>query len=383
MNEQIDIENLIYEPPDNQRYWVVRAENGSYIQHFKKFGLVSIGHLDEALNTKLTSEQFFKSWQSLVTGFAEKCAREKKSVYQSRAQWSQVEDFAISMSVGDLVLVPSRGSLTVGRIISEVFTDDTPLTIIVDEGQPYQSVHKMSFRLHRSVQWGPTVPRSLANQALKRALGSHRTVFCADNYWREIHHVLYPFFKRDDQVFFSLRINRLSSISNHAIAKLFAVLSEIEAVSRTPEEALPTAPDKLDELVEKMESEQELNLRVQAHFMSPGEIWGAAASLTEPVLYYLVYSAVFGSSKLGWKGFFDPRQVPKKLGTAAQKAATLILERVKKTKTDQALENLQIEENKVDTKKLSDNSNDVTDVIAKPKKASPPRARKKVEIVKP
>lgn len=381
MNEEITVTDLIYEPPEDQRYWVVRAENGSYIRHFKKFGLVSIGHLDEVINTAQTSDQFFKSWKSLVSGFAEKSVREKKSVYQSRAQWSQVEDFAISMSIGDLVLVPSRGSLTVGRVVSEAFTNDAPLSVLVDEGQPYQSEHMMAFRLHRKVQWGPTVPRSHANQALKRALGSHRTVFCADNYWREIHHVLYPFFKRDDQVFFSLRINRLSSISNHAVAKLFAALSEIEAVSRAPAEALPTTPDKVDELVEKMEEDQQLNLRVQAHFMSPGEIWGAATALTEPVLYYLVYSAVFGSSKLGWKGFFDPRKLPSQIGKAAQRAAVLIIERVKQTKTDKALESLQIEENKIDTKPLSDSTNDITDVVVKPKKAASPRARKKITVV--
>lgn len=381
MNEEIDVDDLIYEVPADQRYWVVRAENGSYLRHFIKFGLVSIGHLDETINSSQTSQQFFKSWDLVAANFSEKALREKKSIYQSRAQWSQIEDFAVSISIGDLVLVPSPGALTVGRVTSEVYTSDASLVIVLDEGRPYQSDHKMSFRLHRKVQWGPTVPRSHANQALKRALGSHRTVFCADNYWREIHHVLYPFFKRDDQVFFSLRINRLSSISNHAVAKVFAVLSEIEAISRVSAEGLPTTPHTVDKLVERMEENQELNLRVQAHFMSPGEIWGAAATLTEPLLYYLVYSAVFGSSKLGWKGFFDPRKLPKQLGAAAEKAALLMIARMKQTKTDKALESLQIEENKFDTAKLSDKTQDVTDVVAKPKKASSPRARKNVRGV--
>ena len=118
-------------------------------------------------------------------------------------------------------------------------------------------------------------------------------------------------------------------------------------------------------------------MSVQAHFMSPGEIWGAASTFTAPIVYFLVYSSIFGSSKLGWKGFIDPRKVPKSLGAAAQKAATLILKRAEITKTDRAIENLQIEENKVDTASLSDNSKDVTDVVVKPKKVSQTRVRKK------
>ena len=376
MTEQLDTENLIYEPPENQRYWVVRAESGRYVQHFKKFGRISIGHLDEVVRGKYTSDELFKLWDQIRTNFAAHYVSEKRSAFRQRSHWSQVENFSIAMNIGDLVLVPGHGSLSVGRVISEAFTSDEPLSIILNEGDPYQHEDKMSFCLHRKVLWGPTVSRSLTNSALRRALGGHQTVFCADDYWREIHHVLYPFFKRDDEIFFSLRINKLTSISNHSIAKIFTVLSEIEAVSRTPVNQLPNESEDLDELVDQLENKNQLNLSVQAHFMSPGEIWGAASAFSGPLIYYLVYSSIFGSSKLGWKGFYDPRKVPKSLGIAAQKAASLILDRAKMTKTDRAIENLQIEENKVDTTNLSDSSKDVTDVVVKPKRASSPRVRK-------
>lgn len=376
MTEPLDTENLIYEPPENQRYWVVRAEGGRYVQHFKRFGRISIGHLDKVVREKYTSNELFKQWDQIRTNFAAHYASEKHSVSRQRSHWSQVENFSIAMNIGDLVLVPGNRTLSVGRIISEAFTSDEPLSIIVNEGEPYQHEDKMSFNLHRKVLWGPTVSRSLTNSALRRALGGHQTVFCADDYWREIHHVLYPFFKRDDEIFFSLRINKLSSISNHSIAKIFTVLSEIEAVSRAPLNQLSIEANALDELVDQLEGKNELNLSVQAHFMSPGEIWGAANTLANPILYFLVYSAIFGSSKLGWKGFYDPRKFPTIIGVAAKKAITLIVNRTKITNADRAIENLQIEENKVDTTNLSDNSKDITDAVVKPKKTSPPRVKK-------
>lgn len=106
MTEQLDTENLIYEPPENQRYWVVRAESGRYVLHFKKFGRISIGHLDEVVRGKYTSDELFKQWDQIRTNFAAHYVSEKRSAFRQRSHWSQVENFSIAMNIGDLVLVP-------------------------------------------------------------------------------------------------------------------------------------------------------------------------------------------------------------------------------------------------------------------------------------
>ena len=36
----------IYQVPDEKRYWVVRAESGRYYDHFTKYGVVALGHLN-------------------------------------------------------------------------------------------------------------------------------------------------------------------------------------------------------------------------------------------------------------------------------------------------------------------------------------------------
>ena len=41
------INSLVYEKPEGQRIWVVRASGGTYVQHFKKAGIAAIGHLDD------------------------------------------------------------------------------------------------------------------------------------------------------------------------------------------------------------------------------------------------------------------------------------------------------------------------------------------------
>lgn len=357
-------ENLIYCPPESQRYWVVRATNGFFLPHFRRFGLISIGHLDEILRGQQKTVELFKDWDDLRASFSAYSLREKLSEGQKRSKWSQVEDFAMEMQVGDLVVVPSPGALRFGRIVSGAFVDDQPKVYVWHAGTSNEQNSSMTHRLHRRVMWGPTVERSIANSALRRALGSHRTVFCVDEYWRELHHVLYPFFRSEDEIFFSLRIKRIASITNVAISKVFAVLSEIEALARATQ--LPSNEGGVDALVDSLEEQQALNLSVKAHFMSPGEIWGAAASLKDPVLYFLIYSAVFGSTKLGWKGLVDPRKVPAAIASVATAAADLIISRIKVKKVDKAIQDLQIEENKVETSALESKESDVQDVVEKP-----------------
>lgn len=372
--------DLIYEPPKEQRYWVIRAKNGFFIPHFVEHGIVAIEHFDGVLRGELTAEQLLQNWEKRLNSLSAELVTRQEKRGKLYSFTSQIEDFVIEMKVGDLVLVPSPGRLLFGRVISEAYADDRLLQvpqIFDDEGKPVT----LKAKLRRKVNWGPASDRNVANSALRLTLGSHRTVFCVDDYWREIHHVIYPFFQKDGSIYFSLRIRRLASIRNTSIAKVFTVLSEIEALARA-DAATRASIESIDieALTERLDDDDQLNLRVKSHFMSPGEIWGAAAAIGgEAITYYMIYSAVFGSSKLGWKGFFDPRKLPAATEKYIVLAAKKIAEQIKAKKIDTAVNDLQLEENKTNTEALEAKNKDVMDVVAKPKRITG-RGKKKTTL---
>lgn len=56
----------VFERPENQRYWVVRAQGGDYIDHFRQAGTVAIGHLDELGLPNSNHQPFFPAMRPLL-----------------------------------------------------------------------------------------------------------------------------------------------------------------------------------------------------------------------------------------------------------------------------------------------------------------------------
>src|SRR5690606_507002 len=88
---------------------------------------------------------------------------------------SRTEKFVNQMKIGDLVLVPSRRSMSflLGVIDSEVYQ------IKEDEIYSGENVHYVinPFLKRRKVQWVKEVPRTEISEKLYWVLSAHQTIF--------------------------------------------------------------------------------------------------------------------------------------------------------------------------------------------------------------
>ncbi|MEW8288223.1 MAG: hypothetical protein AB2697_19765 [Candidatus Thiodiazotropha endolucinida] len=263
----------IPERPEGQRYWVVRAQGGDFVQHFRQGSVVAIGHLNEFNFPEAGNSPFIPELDNLFSKIRTSEAKTEIPSWKARAQnrFNQVKTFIAEMSVGDLVITIDSGLLMVGRIIGHPKIIGSPVRVVHDPKE--NKFTEMAFDLRREVQWGPIIKRKNLPTAMKRSISARQTVFNVDEYWSYIYHLLYPAFIYNCRLYLSTRIEQEEPISNFSISQLLLVLTELEVISRSIEDiddpALVNFSDFFDLFLER----DDFILATTAEFMSPGSIW--------------------------------------------------------------------------------------------------------------
>lgn len=297
----------IFEVPEEQRYWVVRSDAGYFAPHFLSNGVVAIGHLDELpLNDAVETVKLHPTLA-------------KMSIHQRYPNlsdrqlgilWNQVDRFITEMVPGDIVITLSNQAIHVGRIQSNAFISKRPLFAPINHDLP---LDPLTYKVRRAVAWGPSIPRRLvANLPIFRSLQANQTVFSVDKRRSEVNHLLWPIFVDRGALHFSVNISAEEGIDNLSVAYLQEMLSMAEAISRVGVaingDAGQWFEDRFDELFLQMYLEDELQLRAKANYWSPGSIWGSIENIPHKefiLLFYVGYSAIFGSKLIGWDGLID------------------------------------------------------------------------------
>lgn len=342
----------IYQVSEEKRYWVVRAESGRYYDHFTKYGVVALGHLN-CVEPKDTPEgQVFCPDEGELTDLFKKYHDSKEHKKQSTSvQLAQVKSFTYDMSVGDWVVTVGSSFIRFGRIISKPYIKNAPLTVVYDPEKGRKV--DMDYRLRRSVVWGPFIPRKELPYGLIQSLKSNLTVFNLDRHWQAVHHSLYPAFMRDNQLFLSSKIRSDKEIKNYSVSVILTLLNEVEVIGK--ELAKGSNLDDFDSYYDQYIDDDELTITTKAQFHSPGDIWNAisaVAGVVEGWATYTVaaYAMLFGNQKLGFDGLIDLQ--------TRQKIWDIILQRLQKNKAEKVVESLQLEMPKAITEKLEDDSSD-------------------------
>ena len=279
---------FLVERPATQRFWVVRASGGRYVQHFRQAGLMAIGHLDEIpLNAgpvvETTAISFKKALQSVQKG-------RETSKASVTSHSNQAEAFCASIQVDDIVVTVDSNFLTVGRVMGDAFIDHEPVVVRGFNN----SEDKMRQKLRRAVSWGPLIPRSNVPIAMEMTLFAHQTVFNIDRFWASIYHLLYPCFTFEGQLYLSANIQQSEELDNYAVTQLFGLLTGVELMGRLfaiDSEEWEHYPQNLPVLRDSLQ----LRLTSKAEFMSPGTIW-AKLHLDKSSLVWaaMIYVMVFG-----------------------------------------------------------------------------------------
>ncbi len=322
----------VYRVPNERRYWVVRAEGGDYFQHFGQYSVVAIGHLDD-LGLEFAEGTVNPNWPHLYEAFQARVSPDKHSSRQASSWFNQVRRFVDEIRVGDWIMTMGVSAVRIGQVASEAIYESKPLVLRGVGDVDVQMPHK----LRRKMLWGPSFRKDRLSGPLLRTLRANQTVFNVDGLWEDICHSVLPVFERDENLYFTIRINSDERIRSIDISNMLLFLNELEVIAKEYR-VLDERPEQFEGLFDEYESENLLSLTTEAEFHSPGEIWGMISGLVPSGLgwggiFLLGYSMLFGNSKLGFDGLIDLE--------TRKKIWDLILERYKRHRIEKAVERLE------------------------------------------
>lgn len=335
----------IYEVPEDRRYWVVRANQNLYYDHFTRYGVVSIGHLN-ALDITLKDTETFLPDEGELRSIVSRGADLKgsKKAQESRI-FNQLKNFIYSINVGDWVVTVRDSALRFGIVESDPYISNEPLEIVYDV-ETGRSV-KMDYFLRRKVTWGPTIQRKSMPYGLVASLGSQLTVFNIDKHWEAIYHSLYPAFSRNDELYLSLKIRSEHEIKNYSVVQILQFMNEIEVIAKEFESGIDK--EGFEKLFNSYVENDLFTLTTKAQFNSPGDIWnkivipnlqkGKTASVA-----LVVYAMLFGNNQLGMDGVVDLE--------TRQKLWDLVVHRMSENNISETTNKLELSRPTYDTSKL-------------------------------
>ena len=341
-----DSEIKIYNVPESRRYWVVRAESGTFFDHFNKSGLIALGHLN-FLELSDQPEGSLFDWGTLQGNYERHTKAFEIKKGTKTAHLGQVKSFLFDMKPDDWVITVGNAAVRFGRIAGAPFVDRKPFSIIHDLESGRST--EMDLHLRRRVVWGPLISRKNLPFGLLISLKANQTLFSLDSKWEAIYHTLYAAFTRCNRLYLSLKIRTQARIKNHEVSSIFHLLDEVEVLGKELAHGNHAILYDFDRVFDSYIEYNELTLTTKAQFHSPGEIWNAITATVGNLDHWasytvLIYSMIFGNKTTGFDGIVDLQ--------TRQKLWDLVIDRIRKNRASQVVDSLQIELPRIDTSRL-------------------------------
>lgn len=349
----------IYEVPKNRRYWVVRADGGSFYDHFIRHEIVAIGHLTDYDIGNCAS--FIPEENELKSILAKKEKLSSSDKRRESVLYNQVRTFIYDLSIHDWVITVGHKALRFGIIKSEPYILNKAETVIQDL---YGSSRKvMNYNLRRDVEWGPAIARDSIPYGLARSLRANQSIFNLDKHWQAIYHSLYPAFSYEDHLYLSLKIRSDNEINNFNVVQLLSFLNEIELIANEIDSDLSIG--NFQNLFDEYSRNNRFTLTTKAQFYSPGDIWNKInfKGKNGKMAYALIaYSMLFGNQHAGMDGIFDLE--------TRQKLWDIIVERLKTKDLDGIASDLKLGKPNYVTAVLESKDRELTNQSSRPPLAS-------------
>jgi predicted Mrr-cat superfamily restriction endonuclease len=196
------LDELIFNCPDDRRYWVVRASGGLHVRCFHRDSVVAIGHVDQLRLPAISDPSSFDYFQLReALGKVKQDSEKHRSSASVTSHANQVKTFVAEIEEGDFVITLDSSELSIGQVASAAYISHNP---ILHGTAP--NILKMEYQLRRNVNWGPILKRKELPSGMNDSLHAHQAVFNIDKYWAAVHHLVFPYFRRGDDFYFTRRI---------------------------------------------------------------------------------------------------------------------------------------------------------------------------------
>lgn len=203
----------IKEVPSDQKYWFFRTEAGTYFPDFYlneyiAYGWDDFNNLDD-LKEALQSE---KKKNLLKEDFKKKYPEEKREGLAV----NQMLLFIDTMSIGDIVLIPSAGGeqLAIGVIKSDAYIYKSPCANIDEDFDDEERGYKTCpYLKRRNIKWIKTIRKNNLDPHLYKLMFARNTISDASSYDMYIDREMYPIYLKDRKIYISLRVEQKEGIS--------------------------------------------------------------------------------------------------------------------------------------------------------------------------
>jgi hypothetical protein len=232
----------------NRKYWFIRSESGLYYENFVEGNFVAIGW------------DYFDNLQYIKTETKDTFIDAIKKVYKDERAgyvYGQINRFVSEISVGDIVMVPSKDSklISFGEITSDAYIE--PL--------PPQNVQKKQgneviceFKKRRKVTWLKEIKKSELDPYLYKLIYTQGTVSNVTKFYSDfIDRTIHSFFIKGETAHLVLHVKKTKNI------KVRELLPFIESTSSAIESLI---------FSKKIENQSKTNVEIKLNVQSPGPV---------------------------------------------------------------------------------------------------------------
>lgn len=246
--------------PSHKNIWLCRADSGKYFNHFKKYGVIALGHFQSIKNENFLNQENVRDFlrDHLTRRFSM-----TKSSATNRA--SQAMSFISEAEIGDLVISVNSKNILIGRIESDFEIDSKQLWIRYKSGKSVS----LDFNFRRKVTWAGSIPRYKLPSRLAKGILGQQTFYSLNGYKAEVYSLIAPFVQIDDSVTATFRIEKKEKISTYHYQVLTRQALQSEYIA-----------DEIDELSNQKSCQNLINeyrsysknstSTIKAEFSSPG-----------------------------------------------------------------------------------------------------------------
>jgi len=204
-----------------RQYWLVRTMGGDYYKQFVQGNYIAIGYnevtkadIDEVLKTGDKAREILK--EKIIS------IDEQDEINESYAA-SRLLTFQKDMKIGDVVIIPAKGSynIQIGYIDSDVYEDNE--TIHFSGNCP--------FAKRREIKWVKDASRNSLNPKLQLMFNSRHIISDINDYSEYIDTMLNDFYIKDNQAFLVLRVKQENNIAANDITLIGDLLKIIDNFS--------------------------------------------------------------------------------------------------------------------------------------------------------
>lgn len=269
-----EFEGLIPIIPEDKNYWLIRTQSGQYFQEFYLGNYVAIGW------NEINDYDLIKD-----TGKYDELVDLIKEIYKDKEKMpgliaGNIKKFVNEMKKGDIIIIPSENSrfIAFGELLEdEIYEEEINLEDIEDGA--------CDFKKRRRVKWLKHQNKKEIDIYIHRLLNSHHAITNANDYSTFIDRTLYPFYIKDDEAHFTLRVNETKKIKAIELANL--INNNLAVI------------DNFNKILDEKLNKNNVDMKINVQSPGPVEIYGAIKEIA--VIGFFIMLVCGGSFKLTHK----------------------------------------------------------------------------------